>query len=74
MCALPGRKATVAMVNDARLCIPIPGIGRTTDRPDHRPLVATPAAARQPLRITRSHHRNHFASISPSATHATEAT
>eukprot|EP00959_Pyramimonas_sp_CCMP1952_P005398 113744-Pyramimonas_sp.AAC.1 len=62
MHAPPGRKATVAMVNDARLCISIPGIGRTPDLPEHRPLAATPAAAFQPLRIKGSQHRNHFAS------------
>eukprot|EP00959_Pyramimonas_sp_CCMP1952_P386802 8106419-Pyramimonas_sp.AAC.1 len=74
MFALPGRKAIVALANDARLRIDIPGIGRLTNLPEHRPLVATPAAARQLLRITRSQHRSHFASSLPGATHATEAT
>eukprot|EP00959_Pyramimonas_sp_CCMP1952_P041146 860684-Pyramimonas_sp.AAC.1 len=62
MYAPPGRKAIVAMVTDARLCIPIPGTGRTPDLPEHRQLAATPAAAFHPLRIPRSQHRNHFAS------------
>eukprot|EP00959_Pyramimonas_sp_CCMP1952_P107659 2250965-Pyramimonas_sp.AAC.1 len=62
------------MVNDARLCIPFPGIGRAPDLPEHGPLVATLAAAFQPPRIPSSQHRSHFASSSPSATHAPEAT
>eukprot|EP00959_Pyramimonas_sp_CCMP1952_P260696 5450902-Pyramimonas_sp.AAC.1 len=62
------------MVSDARLCIPSPGVGRAPDLPEHRSLVATPPAAFQPLRIPRSQHRSHFASSSPSATHAPEAT
>eukprot|EP00959_Pyramimonas_sp_CCMP1952_P135265 2830328-Pyramimonas_sp.AAC.1 len=62
------------MESDARLCMPFPGIGRAPDLPDHRPLVATPAAAFQPLRIPRGPRRSHFASSSPSATHAPEAT
>eukprot|EP00959_Pyramimonas_sp_CCMP1952_P207969 4350452-Pyramimonas_sp.AAC.1 len=62
------------MVNGARLCIHIPGIGITTHLPEHRQLVATPAAACQLLRITRSQHRSPFASSSPSATHVPEAT
>eukprot|EP00959_Pyramimonas_sp_CCMP1952_P424611 8893570-Pyramimonas_sp.AAC.1 len=62
------------MVSDARLCIPSPGIGRAADLPEHRPLVATPAAAFQPLRILRSQQRSHFVSSSPSATPAPEAT
>eukprot|EP00959_Pyramimonas_sp_CCMP1952_P188786 3948599-Pyramimonas_sp.AAC.1 len=62
MYAPPGRKATVAMVSDARLYIPFPGIGRAANLPEHRLLAATFAAAFQPLRIPRSQHRSRFAS------------
>eukprot|EP00959_Pyramimonas_sp_CCMP1952_P041315 863965-Pyramimonas_sp.AAC.1 len=62
------------MESVARLYIPFPGIGRAADLPEHRPPAATLAAASQPLRIPRSQHRSSFASSSPSAAPAPEAT